>query len=67
MKSYVGLKVSLDGHSAVVERVRDRMLGGTAVTVRYLDGPWGGCRETVAESRLVAAERPIASLAGGAA
>jgi hypothetical protein len=67
MKVYAGLKCLHEGNLVIVERVDVPMIGEARVRLRHLEGAWGGCRETVRESRLTPAERPIPTLAGGAA
>lgn len=67
MKFYAGLKVRHQGVPAIVTRIRETQLGGTLIDIRYISGSWLGLTTTTRPADLDPDERPIASLARGAA
>lgn len=67
MRFYAGLKVRHQGVPAVVSRLRETRLGGTLVDIRYLAGTWLGFTTSVRPDDLDLDEKPVASLARGAA
>lgn len=69
MRFYAGLKVREreTGIPAVVASVRESWRRGERVQIQYLAGPWAGWKTYRDPGELELDERPIASLARGAA